>query len=128
MTLHLQNFLSHPIFSVCQPLLANVSLIYWQLHCAPNLTSIFHRNPSTPERNHQEEEQRQRDECQMTSPTDCRQCAAEATASRAQSWAPPLPSPFPNLHPAPTNNQADPFQPPVAGPSHAPDAPGHTPR
>ena len=59
----------------------------------------------------------------MTSPTHHRQRAAEATAARAQNWAPPPPPPFPDHHPAPTNNQADPFQPLVAGPSHAPDAP-----
>ena len=64
----------------------------------------------------------------MTSPTDCRQHAAEATAARAQNQAPPPPPPFPNLHPAPTNNQADPFQPTVAGPSHAPVAPYPSPR
>ena len=65
----------------------------------------------------------------MTSPTDSRQRAAEATAARAQNWAPPPPPPpFPNLHPAPTNNLADPFQPLVAGPSHAPVAPYPSPR
>ena len=64
----------------------------------------------------------------MTSPTDRRQHAAEATAARAQNRAPPPPPPFPNIHPAPTNDQADSFQPLVAGPSHAPDAPGPTPR
>ena len=51
-----------------------------------------------------------------------------ATTAKAQNQAPPPSSPFPNLHPAATNNQADPFQPLVAGPSHAHDAPGPTPR
>ena len=59
----------------------------------------------------------------MTSPTHRREHAAEVTAARAQNLAPPPPSPFSNHHPAPTNNQPDPFQPLVAGPSHAPDAP-----
>ena len=57
----------------------------------------------------------------MTSPTDHRARAAAATAARAQNQAPPPPQPFPNRHPPPTNNQTDPFEPPVAGPSHAPD-------
>ena len=64
----------------------------------------------------------------MTSPTHRRERAAEATAARAQNLAPPPPSPFSNLHRAPPNNQPDPFQPPVAGPSHAPVAPYPSPR
>ena len=53
----------------------------------------------------------------MISLTHHRDCIAEATAASTQNQASPLSQPFSNLHPAPRNNLANPFQLLVAGPS-----------
>ncbi|KAF8505105.1 hypothetical protein JB92DRAFT_3122741 [Gautieria morchelliformis] len=79
-------------------------------------------DPSTPETNHQQEGESAREEehGHMTLPTDCRGRALAATAVRAQDQPSPPPQPFAIPNPPPRSNVTDPFQQPVAGPSHPP--------
>ncbi|KAF8579424.1 hypothetical protein K439DRAFT_1620544 [Ramaria rubella] len=88
----------------------------------PNF-SVSQINPSTPERDRQEECAREREQHQMTSTTNHWECAAAATADRILHQQPPPPHPFPHLAlQQPQRHSGDPFvQPPIAGSSHIPN-------
>ncbi|KAF8579697.1 hypothetical protein K439DRAFT_1620346 [Ramaria rubella] len=81
------------------------------------------KNPSTPERDHQEECAREREQHQMTSTTNHWEHAAAPTVARMSHQAPPPPHPFPHLAlQQPQRHSGDPFvQPPIAGSSHIPN-------
>ncbi|KAF8589304.1 hypothetical protein K439DRAFT_1612889 [Ramaria rubella] len=100
----------------CSPL----SFLWLQ---SPASAFSFTNNPSTPERDRQEERAREHEQRQMTSTTNRRECAAAATADRILHQQPPPPHPFPHLAlQQPQRHSGDPFvQPPIAGSSHIPN-------
>ncbi|KAF8580171.1 hypothetical protein K439DRAFT_1619988 [Ramaria rubella] len=113
----------------CSPL----SFLWLQSPASAFINSLFlpnfsafrfsQMNPSTPERDCQEERAREHEQHQMTSTTNRWERAAAATADRILHQQPPPPHPFPHLAlQQPQRHSGDPFvQPPIAGSSHIPN-------